>query len=573
MSTTKFEFLPNEILLQYFRYLNIIDIFYSFDQLNHRFNSLIRTIPFCLNFQNIQNKFQCEEFCQKLSADETIRSHLYSLYLSNANTSYPVHLFLSKFPLLQFDHLCSLTLHKITPNNWKCIRTKLSSIPKLCSFQMIDYSRQLDDLIFVLPISKLQTLIIPDQLVLMPISFLHCTSLMHVSINTCDLYDLFILLNKASKLNYLKIEYVNDRNMELVDSKYIDNSVSNLRTLHINQFLSKAHYLFMLLKRTPNLENLAIFHNKDINCINAYEWQNFITSSLPHLKNFKFQFYVNFFSRNNGVEQRLKDFQSSFWFIEHHWYTEYIISQTSALIYTIPYSFDKFRLQPFIDRHYNELIGHLDTFNNVKDLTLHSQKLTEKSQFYFSNIVCLSFEGTYVTYDVDNQVKSGELKYLQTMINLSNIKHLNLFDVVRSKSKDVFEELFQSTTQLSSLKIKYCDLIYWFDDDDDELCKYLNKIIKKLDISRSLLNNSDQLKQLCEIFSNLEQLKCFSNASAALLLIKHLPKLTHLKVHLYSEDDQISGIKEEIEKLELDTTAEFDNDNSPKILFVWINRN
>lgn len=100
MSEMKFEFLPNEILLQCFSYLNIIHVFHSFDQLNHRFNSLIRNIPFGLNFENIHNKFQCEQFCMKLSNDETMKNQLYSLHLSNNNTCYPVHLFLSNFSLL-----------------------------------------------------------------------------------------------------------------------------------------------------------------------------------------------------------------------------------------------------------------------------------------------------------------------------------------------------------------------------------------------------------------------------------------------------------------------------------------
>jgi hypothetical protein len=56
------EFLPNEILIEYFEYLNAFDIFYSFDGLNDRFTQLIRTIPLYLNFQHVPKSI-FDQFC------------------------------------------------------------------------------------------------------------------------------------------------------------------------------------------------------------------------------------------------------------------------------------------------------------------------------------------------------------------------------------------------------------------------------------------------------------------------------------------------------------------------------
>jgi hypothetical protein len=50
----KFELLPNEILIECFKYLDALDIFYSFDQLNYRFNQLIRHISLYVNFQHVR---------------------------------------------------------------------------------------------------------------------------------------------------------------------------------------------------------------------------------------------------------------------------------------------------------------------------------------------------------------------------------------------------------------------------------------------------------------------------------------------------------------------------------------
>lgn len=63
---TKFEFLPNEILIECFEYLNSFDIFYSFDQLNSRFNNLIHHIRLFIDTENV-NKLIFDEFCTKIS--------------------------------------------------------------------------------------------------------------------------------------------------------------------------------------------------------------------------------------------------------------------------------------------------------------------------------------------------------------------------------------------------------------------------------------------------------------------------------------------------------------------------
>jgi hypothetical protein len=49
----KFEYFPNELLIQCFEYLNAFDIFYSFDHLNSRFTNLIHNIPLHLNYENV----------------------------------------------------------------------------------------------------------------------------------------------------------------------------------------------------------------------------------------------------------------------------------------------------------------------------------------------------------------------------------------------------------------------------------------------------------------------------------------------------------------------------------------
>jgi hypothetical protein len=56
------EFLPNEILIESFEYLNAFDIFYSLVGLNDRFTQLIRTIPLYINFQHVRKSI-FDQFC------------------------------------------------------------------------------------------------------------------------------------------------------------------------------------------------------------------------------------------------------------------------------------------------------------------------------------------------------------------------------------------------------------------------------------------------------------------------------------------------------------------------------
>ncbi len=68
----KFELLPNEIIIECFRYLNAPYIFYSFDRLNIRFYTLIRNIQLHLNGQKF-NKPLFNAFCQTILSNPEIK--------------------------------------------------------------------------------------------------------------------------------------------------------------------------------------------------------------------------------------------------------------------------------------------------------------------------------------------------------------------------------------------------------------------------------------------------------------------------------------------------------------------
>ncbi len=99
-----------------------------------------------------------------------------------------------------------------------------------------------------------------------------------------------------------------------------------------------------------------------------------------------------------------------------------------------------------------------------------------------------------------------------------NLKHLEIMNHFKS---------------LSSMTINAKNLQLCF--QNEELCKYLNKMIKILDTG---LWKYAQLNQFCEIFSNLEHLNCsIDHENNLLFLIEHLPKLSTLKATYRCEDN------------------------------------
>jgi hypothetical protein len=125
---------------------------------------------------------------------------------------------------------------------------------------------------------------------------------------------------------------------------------------------------------------------------------------------------------------------------------------------------------------------------------------------------------------------------LKRIVNLFNLKHFGLsghFTEVSSVSLEILKE----APQLSSLSIDLITLKSFL--HDSELCKYLNQMIKRLNIqclSIEIFNNYPIEEQLCKVFSNIEHLECnFFKNNNLLLLLNHLPKLSTVKATFGTE--------------------------------------
>ncbi|CAF3214903.1 unnamed protein product, partial [Rotaria sp. Silwood2] len=98
MNVSKFESLPNELIIECLEYSYVCHTFHSFNGLNDRLNKLIRTVSLHLNF-TLVNKKRLEDFCQHILLYPEIRQQIYSLHLSNENRCDQIETFLKHIPL------------------------------------------------------------------------------------------------------------------------------------------------------------------------------------------------------------------------------------------------------------------------------------------------------------------------------------------------------------------------------------------------------------------------------------------------------------------------------------------
>jgi hypothetical protein len=376
-------------------------------------------------------------------------------------------------------------------------------------------------------------------------------------------------------LKYLNIQNISkDQSTVYDDNDFTGDYAVYLKQLTINDFTGEFDDLITLLKQTPNLKSLIIFAKNNRDIIDACQWEHLITFSLPRLIIFKFIFgsYLE-----DGIRAKFEKFQGAFWQEQHHWYTEYVLYDNSAYIYTIPYISNTYIITLHTKRYPNKSINNTSTFDNVLNLILYQEAFILKTSYYFPNITSLSLGK--ILYSEDAHVdflETEHIHFLKMIVNLSNLKHLTISSSCKIQSSSVLLQLLKEIPQLSSIDIELQSLRSFF--NNNELCKYLNKTITRLDIFRNpynLFNGSDGLEQFCRIFSNLEQLICHINQDYDLLfLLIHLPKLSIMKIRLSISADRerfTRWLEDEVQKLQLIIHIEFENVFN-KTLSIWIDR-
>lgn len=189
----KFEFLPNEILIECFEYLNACDLFHSFDGLNDRFDHLIRHTRLYINFENA-NISIFDAFCRKMLHNSEMKKQVYSLYFPADRNGLLTKVFFSIFSPVEFPDLqkYGAILPRESPLDYSDMSTSYT-------ISMVEPTG-----IFL---SRLRTLSI-----VRPCCFIDTSlSILNLTVNRCDLEGFCQLLNYLPNLKYFHIQHTDDR--------------------------------------------------------------------------------------------------------------------------------------------------------------------------------------------------------------------------------------------------------------------------------------------------------------------------------------------------------------------------
>jgi hypothetical protein len=480
----------------------------------------------------------------KILLNSQLKKQIMSLKLSATDMYDAVQTLFSFVSLDELSQLRSLTLLDLDIRTVSQLSSMLPLLTNLRHFRWTGAPYRSDAILTSLPTSTIQTLSIPtltDDL-----SLKHpFTSLVNLTISRCFVKDLCHFFIHSPNLEYLNIEHFYTYHESIIDEPHLTNdSAIHLKQLAIHNFNNEFELLEILFKRTPNLKLLMICANDNIEIIDASRWQNLITTSLSHLDVFEFKFDFEFTNGHSDIVDKFQQFQSDFWHQQHHWYIEYAFKKYAALIYTVPYISNKYWVTPYTKRCYNKSINNARIFANVTDLTLCPEAITDNGEYYFQNVKSLRLvNGRLDENHTDPFLKTKHVQCLKAIVNLCNLIHLDILSECRLKSPSFMLQILKEAPYLSSLKINKSTLFSLF--NNRELCKCLNKRIKKLDITGSsnyTFLDSNEIVKLCQIFSSMEEFWCNIGLLENLqLTLNELSKLSHMKAFVYETPYSESG--------------------------------
>lgn len=382
----KLEFLPNELILVIFGYINDIELLGLFSNLNARFNDLLchRWKKYRLNFQTM-NKKDMDLICRR--ALPNIIDRIVALHLSDDDdTPYQIERFFSyRFSLRQMTHLTRLSLYQLRSSYvLNDILAQLSRLRHLISLKIdqihfgMEETDQFTRIIWSLP--NLTHFHIAGA------NFRHYCCLPELTIYSSfkQLYmlDSYFTLEQVAHLlecTFYLVDlsitiFQDSTGHELMFDPFLNNLSPSLTVLNIEfvylQSLEELKYLFLMV---PNLHELKIKIYDSRQVINGNDWERIICDHLSKLKVFylHMSFSLDRYQMvTDYVDRLLNSFRTPFWLRERQLYFRCQWKQDtnehhSVSLYTLPYSFPTF--------DYNNLIDSQTTCFDQADYWLYNR--------------------------------------------------------------------------------------------------------------------------------------------------------------------------------------------------------
>ncbi|CAF1041002.1 unnamed protein product [Adineta steineri] len=289
------ENLSNEIFYEIFDYLDGCDIYYSFSNLNCRFQDLITHSTFYLKVQ----------FSFKFQSNLTINDRYERYILPNKHRIISFYcdnqLYYEEFIQLSpinstFNHLESIILKHISTFQFVDLLYYLRSLPRLSSLQIFFDSCEDDigdiyQLIFQLPFLKYLRVEIDDfevsDLTLSMATIEQYTSIeFFIFFHYLTLDQFFHLLSYTPRLTHLYCFNILD--FELTNSTEIFPKLNNLVLFNFCTYDLSCDLCQALFSKLPlQLKILSVtVSDRDISYLDANRWEELIRKNMPNLERF-----------------------------------------------------------------------------------------------------------------------------------------------------------------------------------------------------------------------------------------------------------------------------------------------
>ncbi|CAF0866351.1 unnamed protein product [Adineta steineri] len=543
--STTFEYLPNEICVEIFSYLNGVDTVYAFSLLNLRFQSLINNYVDIFNFKSISKK----KFCFVIQHHNIQRWR--SLCLSNNDdTPGQIKLFCQLFPstedIDQFQSLTklqSLTILNAQDKDAEKFLLKTSSFNNFVSLSI-------------------------ENVCGFNIQSINLPTLQQLTLTSCKHTSWIMNCSSLKSLEYTIADNCT-HDHELVFPKTLTRF-----KMYYNQYSNEIDFR-KLLRQMPNLKMLALFDKATYSKMpDGKYWEELIKSSLPLLKTFQFYFPYNQSSVSlRDSKAMIESFSTPFYLLEKRWFVrcdrsaEY--SQEGSL-YSLPFAFSELLINtssyktsistlPAID------INQINSNYYKKINTLILNEPREEPPIYLlpSNIIRLTL----------NVILPKSWLYL-----LKELRYLHIEYHADMSSND-FAQLLEHTPNLQSLVVSTEKLKKFTDDFQHKIvCQYLSERIKSLTITDSDYNYNrsnlgyvsiDALSSLARILSSKCEhlsLGIMANPNTVRSILQRMTQLRSLRIELRGRDTVSNWLQKQPT---YSTALDFVHINKKQNFFVW----
>ncbi|CAF0786729.1 unnamed protein product [Didymodactylos carnosus] len=555
---TRFEQLASETLYEIFSYLSFPNVLTSFSNLNSTLTSLVNAHHIWINLSNI-SLTTFDYYCRHILPSR--REQIHGLTLSNEQTVSEITLFISIFYLIRFTKLRSLTLIEPTQDEFQHITTTILKLPQLRHLSVTwndDHKfRQIGPTIFKPILLEIRTLKSCELSFLDTAYFLSSveqmsSTIQYLTIHRCDIDCLFHVLDYFPQLKSLSIQdRVTAAIKGLTDDAYKrikeTTPASSLTCLKIRVFNVEYLFIEFLIEKCPKLKKLAFSFVGDsgLDFLDNDRWE-WIVQSLSFLS--VFQLYIEIWdiieSEMEYLNYMVDRFQDQFWtsrgiYFIYDYYHDTTANQLNLIVYTQIYPDIDFSTQWGQLRLPLSPLTTRTTYVNVKTLTLlilNTQQMVDElkqlNSRYYPNVekLTIKFEKTSGLHQFGS--------YIDKLIRLSNIKHLNIVD--RCHSSATLFEIVRRSPRLCTLTIIQNQKLLKQIFENKLLCLYLKPMIQNLNIMYSSRMTVDLCETICNTFVNLYSFSTSIDLpddfeDVIPLVVKKLTKLKYFHV-LLNED-------------------------------------